>query len=175
MDYKNQSGDINIPEQDFFTAGVGNASPSDNSFEVENNLNLSNDFAAWDAGPSERTNRAIGNQAIASSGDFAENDSFQPNSANQMGEIVEISPLPPESPQTGPRLAFDNKQFRTKGDHLNKGAIVEIDKAKRKFEQTGNAADFYDEVRNVEDGMMSSNLKNSYDRKVAAWQTNGWR
>ena len=175
MDYKNQDGSFGDSGQAFFTAGVGNTSSSENSFEPENNLDLTNDAASWGTNSMEHTRRAIGNQAISSMGE-ADAPFGEAGPSDEMGKVIDIDLPPtaqPEAPEPSNVVPFDSHRIRTKGDHIDRGALVEINHVIREFNQTNNAADFYTEVRGSKDqpGMLDSNLENSYGRVFGAGLT----
>ena len=50
-------------------------------------------------------------------------------------------------------------------DKLGESGIKEVDNVINKFNQDGDVASFYDQVRE----MMEWNLENSYNRKIASW------
>ncbi len=60
-------------------------------------------------------------------------------------------------------LSFGIKDIKT-DDKLDPRAVKVVDDAIHKLDQDGNIADFYNTAR----GMMETNLKNSYNRKLAA-------
>lgn len=176
MDYKSRNRDAGNLEQDFFTAGAGNVSPLENSFEPENNLDLSNNATSWAPNSVERHHQSVGNRAVISAENIPDSPrQFQADDQTKIGEIIDID-LPPiaepslPEPEATSAPIFNEKLIRTDGDRINKGALFEIDHAIKKFSQTGNAADFYAEVRGTSDkpGMLGSHLKNSYNRELAA-------
>lgn len=169
MDYGQTKNSQN--NQAFFTAGVGNLPEDQNSFEAENNLNLSNDAASW---LPERDTRTIGSKAIFSTAEV-------PITA----ELVEKTPdlgtpdlAPPPDMSMAPAvptleeikpIQFDAHAIKTEGDHISGRAISEIHRTIDALEKTGNTADFYAAIRGDENnpGMVRNNLKNSYGREVA--------
>ena len=157
--------------QAFFTAGVGNIPADQNSFESENNLDLTNNSTSW---APEHDMRSIGNKAILS----PEIPTSQPetntpidNPKDTLQETIDVL-APPTSelsqPTTG-STAFDSKLIRTDGDHISKKAISEVDHVISKFTQAGDAADLYATIRgdDTHPGMVRDNLKNSFNREVA--------
>ena len=137
----------------------------ENTGNFEPNVDLSNEISP--SQPGERESR-IGNQAM----NFPETGDFQEEIAPgnpEYGQIIEMTPPPgveisQEQPETESFQDDLNKNAFKTGSKLNPAAIKEIDFAKRKLDQTGDAADFYDKARDA----MESNLSNSYDRKLAA-------
>lgn len=169
MDYgQKQSTD---GSQAFFTAGVGNLAAEKNTYEAENNLDLTNDTTSW---APERDLRNIGNKAIFSPEEIQnpEEKTGTKNPANP-GEMIEMVAPPgvdlTEKIDTKNPIAFDPKLIRTDGDHINRRTISEVNHTIAEFNQTGNAADFYAAIRGDDNnpGMVRNNLKNSYNREVA--------
>ena len=175
MDYghNEQSGS----NQPFFTAGVGTESPSQNTIESENNLDLTNQHS-WLENQSLQN---IGNKAITSPNDIAEStgQAISQEALHQSGpasETISVS-LPPDitmnnttdfnglSPTTE---SYNPNNIRTKGEHLSSDTVAEIDHQITKLNQTGNVSDFYTSIRGSQNipGMMRQNLKNSYNREV---------
>ena len=176
MDYKNQGQ--KVQEQSFFTAGAGNASPTDNNFESENNLDLTNQLASWSA---EQSIMQPGEFPITQPntvpGDILTAPTSSVEATSGLGETIDadlpptmqalpIEPTPVELP------VFDEKLIRTDGDHINKKALPEINHAIDKLEKTGNAADFYTSVRGDREdpqktpGMLGANMK-SFNEEIA--------
>ena len=72
MDYS-QKGQLANEPSSFFTPGVGNIPANQNTYEEENNLDLTNDQTPWNVDKASSENiRAIGNRAISSSENIAE-------------------------------------------------------------------------------------------------------
>ena len=183
MDYGQpmQSSGTN-QEADFFTSGAGTNSENENTFEAENNLDLTNTQSHWGASP-ERNPRNLGNSAITSSGEAtpvsrpeipkfpeaprAANESL--NTAPELGQIVPAMPpgyayeSPSQNTTSDATPGFDEAALKT-ADRLDSRAVKIVDDAIAKLNQDGNIADFYDTAR----GMMETHLDNSYNRKLAA-------
>lgn len=169
-------------EPDFFTSGAGTNSEDENTFEAENNLDLTNTQSHWGASP-ERNPRNIGNSAITSSSEatpvsrpeipqFPEaprTTSESLNTTPELGQIVPTMPpgytYEPPSQDTAPDAIpeFDESALKT-ADRLDSRAVKIVDNAIAKLNQDGNIADFYNTAR----GMMETHLDNSYNRKLAA-------
>ena len=88
MDYGQNTQSDSAP--DFFTAGAGT-----NTFEAENNLDLTNNQADWSS-PIERSNRDIGSKAMNTPEMPYNNPDTELASAesNEMGKIVNLE-MPP--------------------------------------------------------------------------------
>lgn len=172
MDYTRKGQSVYEPK-DFFTSGVGDIPANQNTFESENNLDLTNNQTSWDQGEIRQNVRSIGNTAISTpevlkSGeqDYLE---YQPH------EMVEVIAPPNMEPSDAiikdaiSAVHFDPKLIRTDGDRIGKTALTEVDNVIQGLNQTGDAADFYATVRgdNNHPGMVRANLKNSYNREVA--------
>ena len=169
-------------EPEFFTSGAGTNSENENTFEAENNLDLTNNQVSW--GTTEaRDPRNLGGSAIASAEKLTpattpETPKFPEapqiptesyNSTPELGQVVPAMPpgytAPPTatSEQTPPTQPFDESALKTT-DKLDLRAVKIVDDAIAKLNQDGDIASFYDTAR----GMMETNLANSYNRKLAA-------
>ena len=171
---------------EFFTSGVGTNDEGINNVQSENNLDLSNTQANWGAIP-ERDRQSIGHQTINSVmpeqlNPYTSNHSESINQTSVPSEIVMPSEkmLPPtpigyaslEPPiiEEAKGEAKDEvqqepsiKDIKTT-ERLSDDGVKVVDHAVSEFNQNGNAADFYDKVRE----MMETNLENSYNRKLGA-------
>ena len=184
MDYGQpmQSNGVN-PDLEFFTSGAGTNSEDENTFEAENNLDLTNAQSHWGTSP-DRNPRGIGNSAINSSHEATpvprpETPKFPeaphitsetPSSTPELGQIVPAMPPgydyePSDQTAANPEAnqAFDETALKTT-DKLDLRAVKIVDDAIAKLNQDGNIADFYNTAR----GMMETHLDNSYNRKLAA-------
>ena len=162
--------------QPFFTAGVGVESPFQNTTEPENNLDLTNQHS-WSE---DQSFQSIGNKAITLPNDIPDNSEQLSNQevlspSVPINETVNASLPPgmimnnaPEASDFSPVESYDSKIIRTKGEHLTKDTVAEIDHQITKLKQTGNVSDFYTSIRGNQNtpGMMRQNLKNSYNREV---------
>lgn len=191
MDYS-QSQNIQpgqpIP-QDFFTAGSGTNNEEINNFEPENNLASTNSQAGWDALTEAYpgANQQLGQQAIQSI-DFPQAASQSANAAPNLGEVVTLD-MPPAKKDAPLVMVSDQSSLdpiqatqitedshsdqlntpedRSKiktSDTLSDDAIEAMRRAEKKLEQDGDIVNFYDFIRDS----MEDNLKNSYNRKLAA-------
>lgn len=195
MDYgqqQTQAGQAAQTAQPFFTAGQGTADPNQNTFNPENNLDLSGFGASWGVTP-ERDSRSIGNRAISSSAEpvfsasseapqtvitpnyaptmppAAETASragfYAPNMAPatpELGQIVTLTP--PASSPSAPEYAMPDLHVDQKSDRIAPAAIREVKQAEAALSQTGDIGAFYDQIRSMSDLYLS----NSYNRKRAA-------
>lgn len=168
----------NVPN--FFTSGAGTNSVNENNFESENNLDLTNTTTDWNLPTPDRDQRKIGNQAIASAESLnLSNETDSPPSVENIAEKInaltgnkaetnQVALNPAitqvETPLTPPQ--FEKSHIKT-DDRLSDTAVAAIDQAKTKLDQDGDIASFYDTARN----MMEVNLENSYNRKLASWNT----
>ncbi|MBO4276662.1 hypothetical protein J5868_03110 [Candidatus Saccharibacteria bacterium] len=170
MDYS-QKGQLANEPSSFFTPGVGNIPANQNTYEEENNLDLTNDQTPWNVDKASSENiRAIGNRAISSSENIAESRA----ESQPLGEMIES--VVPQDMVTSPaseniieKISYDASLIRTDGDRINKSAISEVSSVISEFNQTGSTANFYATVRGDDEhpGMVRANLKNSYNREVA--------
>ena len=158
-------------DQIFFTSGAGTNDDGRNTFESENNLDLTNAASSWgDVSTRPENHRSIGNAAIFSPNSQSTQIDSNENLQN-LGEIMDVDPLLPPTAQSSAQdwnpniVRFDSKAILTEGDHVSKSTLREVDLATAKLGQDGNIADFYSEIRD----MMEANLDNSYNRKLAAW------
>lgn len=168
MDYGQTKKSQN--DQGFFTAGVGNLPEDQNTFEAENNLNLSNDMASWSP---ERDTRSFGNRVISSTTEAPLDAELIPKEGPL--EAPDLTPPPmmgdpvPAALEGIKPLPFDERAIRTEGDHISSRTLAEIHRTINVLNETGNIADFYSAIRGDENnaGMVRNNLKNSYGREVA--------
>ena len=157
--------------QPFFTAGVGNLPESQNTFEAENNLDLSSENnASW---LPDRDPRSLGNKAIFSSNTEILTPKLEESSI-EVQQPIEITPPPLYPTEEMPKEEikephFDSKAIITQGDHVSHATLTEIDRTIGKLSKTGDAASFYAAIRGDENtpGMVRDNLKNSFGREVA--------
>lgn len=169
MDYgQKQSTD---GSQAFFTAGVGNLAAEKNTYEAENNLDLTNDATSW---APEHDLRNIGNRAIFSPEEIQDSpEIISAKTPDSSPEIVEMVAPPgvdlTEKIETTSPITFNPNLIRTDGEHISRKTISEVNRTIAEFSQTGNAADFYAAIRGDDKnpGMVRNNLKNSYNREVA--------
>ena len=130
----------------------------------------------------EHDTKSLGGQAIFSSEALTQNPESAPQSQelipeapeetpdnpNKLGEIVDLN-QPPEIPKlrgddtSTDTPAFDKNAIRITNNRLSSSAITEVNRAKSRLGQTGDASSFYDEIRD----MMEQNLENSFNRKLA--------
>lgn len=171
---KKQSGTGSY--QPFFTAGAGTNSENLNSFESENNLDLSNQAADWQLSR-ENNPRELGNKVIDASDQIGNTDINTAETPDQPGEEskeVALNPrlMPPDSnlDQTSTSdnatdidLLIDDVKIKTT-EMLNKESVRFIDSEIGQLSKDGNIESFYDKMRNK----MEENLENSYGRKLAA-------
>lgn len=151
----------------FFTEGVGVPSKNTDDFEAKNNLNLSNDAMSW-SDPISHNSRQVGNKVIESQDkDISDTEEISINP--ELGKIIDLN-MPPsakgktienEDPSKIIEASFNKTAIKT-DTTLNPGAVKEIDQAIIKFNQTGDAAGFYDTWRDA----MEVNIDNSYNRKL---------
>ena len=151
------NGQNNQSENAYFTPGVGNL-PVNQNQETIPNLNINE--SVWRP---ERDHRDIGENVISSM-EITQSD--QPQDQNpEMGKIIPLEPTrPPEPAREETSKTANVEVIRTEGDRISKAALSEVRRTEVEFAQTGNASNFYDEVRS----MMEANLDNSYNRKLAA-------
>ena len=129
----------------FFTAGAGVDSTDENSFEAENNLDLTN--SPWGNTP-ERDNRSIGSSVLSVPGDTApqaapdESNRFNENVALSMPPGVEIETIV-EKKETNQPTNIGRNDLLT-GDKLSSKGIELIKNEERKLSQDGDIANFYD-------------------------------
>lgn len=173
MDYGQNSQKGAIPE--FFTSGAGTNLENENSFESENNLDLTNTANNWDLPMPDRDQRAMGNRAIASAESLNFSNETTPPKEAAPTSIDNIANNPPtEQPSPNPAAMqppatteetprFEKAHIKT-DDRLSDTAVAAIDQAKAKLDQDGDIASFYNTARD----MMEVNLENSYNRKLAA-------
>ena len=152
MDY-GQNKQLNTP-QDFFTSGVGTNSTSENIFEPENNLDLTNTATSWNMTPGLQSE-------IAPQGENIQSETMEFTPGNMSTEVVDVV-LPPNyqiEPENIPKQSFDPKLIFTGRDRISKATISEAKKVENKLSEDHNAASFYDDIRS----MAKDNLKNSYN------------
>lgn len=176
MDYGQTAQTKNSePEQPFFTAGVGAESANLNTFEPENNLDLTNTQTSWNSGEASNL-RGLGNNAINSidknhpepiktSGEKENAREFIPNpnsgpesahfpSAPQLGEIESTMP-PGYTDIKGQGLdgkpatpILFNQETMMDGDKLSKQAIEILQREEKELTDTGDIATFVDKIDN---------------------------
>lgn len=167
---------INPNQAPFFTAGVGNVHEGVNP-DAAKSLNEN-------AYTSEHDTRGVGSSAITSSNqesygnqsniiEFprrANYESLQNTSENfeseELGKIIPM--MPPgmeETDNVKPEDSINVPVIRTNKKTLEKAGVREVNRVILEFNQTGNAAKLYDSARR---GMTKINLKNSFDRELAA-------
>lgn len=141
-----------------FTPGVGEIPVEQNMEEIPS-LNLGQ--SVWQ---SEHNSREIGNLAnrAISSTENSNAMAYDNLPMPPMGEIVPIE-APAQSESSDRAASFNRTTILTVDGHLTGAAIDEIHRAESELSQTGNIANFYDEIRS----MMEGNLENSYHRKLA--------
>ena len=172
MDYGQTKQPI---DPQFFTAGVGDLPASQNTYEAENNLDLTNEATSW----ATRDLRGIGNKAIFSAEDPSDatetinQEAITVDSKESLPEIIDVVAPPTANLESDPAakiIPFDPKLIRTDGDRISSGTVSEVNHVISKLTQTGKASDFYATIRGDEThpGMVRENLKNSYNREVAA-------
>ncbi len=163
MDY-GQTNQINGTKKEdaFFTPGVGVYSENQNTFEAENNLDLSNQ--SWGKS-SERDPRAIGSDALRSSHE----ESLPKNPEDQLSElgtIVELE-MPPGVEHTISADAANNKdvaeQELTKqdfisGDRISSKGLDIIKEKERKLANDGDITEFYDFVKKAREKVMEDGV-----------------
>lgn len=161
MDY-GQSENKRQSEQPFFTAGVGNAPVSENI--SKDNLDLTNNSTSWNIETRHTTEHhgELGGRAIRS----AELQPFQTQeSLPALGEIIDTEPVRQSSPSAQiEQSSYIPTEIITEGDHISAKTVNQVENELNRLSQTGNIADFYDDIRN----MMEANLENSYHRKLGA-------
>ena len=81
MDYTSKGQTVYEPK-DFFTPGVGDIPVNQNTFEAENNLDLTNNQTSWNQGETYQNARNLGNTAISTQDALGhkEQDYLQPHS-----------------------------------------------------------------------------------------------
>ena len=173
MDYGHATKSTDAPA--FFTSGAGTNDENVNNFESEDNLDLTNDLTNW-APQIEHDKQGIGSSAISSFEAGMPLPGKMEQNTPVLGEIKPYLPpgANPGEALTAPSLATDSeiieqsltptlKSVKTT-EYLNAEGIKALDNSIQKFNQDGNAAEFYDEVRNA----MEVNLDNSYNRKLGS-------
>ena len=129
----------------FLTAGAGVDSTDENSFEAENNLNLTN--SPWGSTP-ERDNRSIGSSVLSVPGDRA--PQAAPDESNRFNENVELSMPPGVEIETIVEKKEANQPTNISrsdllaSDKLSSKGIELIKGEERKLSQDGDIANFYD-------------------------------
>ena len=171
MDYQDAK---KSQEQAFFTAGAGSTSFADNTFDSENNLDLTTKGAAsWSPESPEQRQELVANKTGTMHEDVANILTDKIDTSGKLGETIDVDLPPtmqalPADPAPSTLPVFNEGLIRTDGDHIDKKALPEINSAIEKLNQTGNTADFYTTIRGDKDhpGMLGSNLKNSYNREL---------
>lgn len=168
MDY-GQKGQSKDTDPAFFTAGVGNIPAEQNTFEAENNLDLTNQADTW---APERNHQTIGSRAMNLSRQ-SESHITREELEERFRDVIDLAPPPTPAPEVEGAAqpvttTFSVTDIRTEGDHINSAAIREVDSTLLKLSQTGNISDFYATIRGDDNhpGMVRANLKNSFNREV---------
>ena len=174
MDYGRTNPSTDTPE--FFTSDVGTNDENVNNFEANNNLDLSNSASTWEQPVLiEHNERAIGNKTKISS-ELPMPSSELPSSP-QLGEFIDLNPgstpVPKpfeEQSEQGPanknqdiesfEHSFDASLESIKTtDRLSEEGVKAIENEKQDFIQTGNAEQFYTNVRTK---MLPKHMEQSY-------------
>lgn len=143
MDY-GQTNQTDVNSADFFTAGAGTQDELVNNVNPENNFDLSNSNASWNAANARYQSRNFGQNAIrgngvqapGSSGNFAGPSTPENmvnatgNAANHPEATTDFSAQPPE---TGPDFGMPAPEF---------GQITDLEQPAPKTENAP-ASDFY--------------------------------
>ena len=139
--------------------------------DMDDNLNLEN----WQESLKEAVPAGMPTpEELGTSEDIATTEDAGLYSAETLNtpdasELGQITPI--EQPKTVTENLPQNYNpvnIKTTGDKLEKSTIPEIDNIITELNQTGNLSNFYDEIRGTDEkpGMMETNLKNSYNRKL---------
>ncbi len=156
--------------QGFFTAGVGDNPAIQNTYEGENNLDLTNDATSWSP---ERDLQKVGNltnevtknstplpepeltptPTPELSPDTVETKENPGNSKEALQEVIESVVSPNDEPvsttdKTQP-LAFDPNLVRAEGEHISKKTLQEAERVVSAFNKDGDAASFNDAIREM--------------------------
>lgn len=165
MDY-GHTGQQNLENRDFFTAGAGLQDEEVNNFEAENNLDLSNPETSWQDSSEIESKvdfKKVGKNAIDDQL-VEKREEFIPEESVELGQVQDMG-LPPEYMAKESTTNYDKGGIRTTGDRLSDDAVKIVDKSIRDFENNQiSPADFYREAR----AMTGDNLDNSYNRKIGA-------
>ena len=172
MDY----GRTNLPtdEPDFFTSGAGTNDENVNSFEASDNLELNNPESSWNQPMTpERDERAIGSKTKVSS-ELPMPTAEMPTTP-KLGEFIDLEnapvpkPFPDESEELNPEHQDDKEDAMQSStpnleaikttDRLSEEGIKAIENEKQEFIQTGNAEQFY---HNVRAKMLPTHMEQSY-------------
>lgn len=172
MDYgqSRQNNQQPTAPQDFFTVGAGTNNPDVNSFESENNLDISS--GEW-GNPTGHDAQNIGKSALLG-GHQTEKYGVAGEDAAPKSTPFEFMPGAPEPPITSPSQSInaqDDQEATINFSHLKTSealsplGVQEVVKAINQLNKDDKIADFYDTARQ----MMTANLKNSYGDK-ANWR-----
>lgn len=164
MDYGQPTQSANIP--DSFTAGAGNNNPEINTFESENNLDLTNPESSWGQAP-ERDPRTIGSKV----GKSAEMDLPMPEATSpietpnihELGKVFDREqPIVP-SPSHQAKTPLEDTKIIEESlssniepikitEKLNDSGIKFVNDAENKLTADGNAEEYYDSIRGANGG-----------------------
>ena len=159
-----------LPEQDFFTAGVGANSENVNTPELENNLDLTNQQTDWSL-PAEISSRELGNLANNQLLNQPNNHQLAPEMSEasevtndfapeQMGQVIEITSPPVQTENLKPEVTSYNKSNLKIEENLGKAGISEVNRAIDAFSDKPNTA--YENYQN----MREAALDESFGRKI---------
>ena len=162
----------------FFTAGVGVASPDVNIANPENNLDLDN--STWNNESPNSVNghdpRNIGAGALVSGNvsvgrELIGDTPVQPQPYRQeifpepkLGQIINLE-MPPMQPPAATEIAEETQQTQVKptkevfftgnDDKLTPQGLGIIKEKEAEVQQTGDIADFYDDIDNIREDLYS--------------------
>lgn len=183
MDYGHVSQSSSSSSSDFFTAGAGTNEVDQNTFESENNLDLTNNITSWNGAPGQAASNAaqtrnVGAGALA--GNIVMPEIYPPNYENgslqlapgrpALGQIVdtEMPPMPAAYAQpTGNRgqttasgITGADLSHETlfEGDQLSTDGLNLIDEEIRNFTKggEGDIAQLYDEIAAIREQSLPS-------------------
>lgn len=82
----------------------------------------------------------------------------------KLGQIISLEPAEKSQNPTPP--ALDHSVIQAKGDHISKESVAEIKKLESKLDKDGDAANFYDNIREI-NGVYAKNAfgRHLYDDK----------
>ena len=170
MDYSQSSQ--NDHSGPFFTAGAGTSEENANTFQAENNLDLSNTQMDWSIKQAERDHRSIGNAAIGAPETTMNSDDTELEAPNpvKMGKVIRLEPRSetgsdkePTASEVAKLATFDKRKIITR-ETLDESSVQEVQSVIDGLNKGADPADFYETARD----MMEANLDNSYNRKLAA-------
>lgn len=187
MDYGQSKKPIKSGSQPtFFTAGAGAPRVNTDNSQRYDNIDLNNEKAGWGIvqSPSERDRHNIGNTAVSASEapELLDGSSLGRESTNSLetDQMINLE-MPPDVENSDPTTinnpekkkdettVFDKDKIKTKefldpvGIEVVKNTIDNFNKGKI------NPDEFYEVVRNEEDGLVMTNLANSYGNE-SAWE-----